>query len=194
MQLGGSGKKYPTFIIQDSLRKQNYPFDDETFSTRLDMQEIETWVNAFFAGKLRPHIKTEVKNAKESKHDHKHIVRVTGANFADVIMDKTKDVIVNFYSPHCSHCKKFSAVWEAFGEALCGIDTIVVAQMDAISNDPPPGVIIGVGGFPTIKIFPANNKNKPIDFTASKTVLDLVLFLQQYARYMASIIFILKAL
>ena len=94
-------------------------------------------------------------------------------------MDQTKDVLVEFYSPKCDHCKSFSPIYEAIGEALCEIDSVVIAQMDATNNDAPPGVITGVGGFPTLLLFPAKQKNKPIEFKGNKNVQEILQFIQK---------------
>jgi protein disulfide-isomerase A1 len=157
------------------LRKTNFPYDDLTFSSRVDAPGIETWIKGFFEGKLRAKVKTEIS----SSHNHEHIVKVTGQSFNSIVMDQTKDVLVEFYSPKCEHCKSFLPIYEAIGEALCEIDSVVVAQMDAINNDAPPGVIMGVGGYPTITLFPAKRKNKPIEFKGNKTVQEILLFLQK---------------
>jgi thioredoxin-like negative regulator of GroEL len=66
-------------------------------------------------------------------------VKVTGKTFNEIVMDRTKDVIVEFYDPNCKHCKAFNPIWELLGEVLCDVDSIVVAQMDAMNNDVPSG-------------------------------------------------------
>ena len=67
------------------------------------------------------------------------------------------------------------------GEAFCDVSTVVIAQMDALSNDVPPGIIVGVGGYPTMKLFPATNKEKSIDFTGRKTLIDMAQFILKHA-------------
>jgi hypothetical protein len=57
--LGGAGTMFPTFIIQDPFKKLLYPFDDNTWATKLDVQQIEEWIQKYFAGRLRAKVKSE---------------------------------------------------------------------------------------------------------------------------------------
>ena len=112
--MGGSALSFPTFIIQDPYKKLYYPSDDRTISTKIDAQFIEQWIQAFFNNKLRPHTKAEVTRGK-NVHNHEHIVKVTGKNFKNVVMDRTKDVFIEFYSPTCSNCRQVQPLLEALG-------------------------------------------------------------------------------
>ncbi len=140
--LGGIGKTLPTFIIQDPIRKLNYPFDDTTISTKVDVDSIQMWISNFLNGRLRPRVKSE-ENIKSlsRRHNHPHIVRVTGKTFKEIVLDKSKDVLVEFYDPNCDRCQAFQEIWELLGEIMCGVKTVVIAQMDAINNDVPPGKV-----------------------------------------------------
>ena len=68
---------------------------------------------------------------------------------------------------------------------MCNISSVVIGQMDALNNDLPVGLVVGVGGYPTIKLYTTNEKNHPIEYSGVKSVSAIVNFLQQKAGYMS---------
>jgi hypothetical protein len=50
---------------------------------------------------------------------------VTGNSFQSLVIDNTKDVLVEFYAPWCGHCKKLEPVY------------LKMAQVGAARQPPP---------------------------------------------------------
>lgn len=83
-------------------------------------------------------------------------VRVLVAkNFESVVMDPTKDVMVEFYAPWCGHCKKLAPEYQEVAEHFKG-KNIIIAKIDATANEVEGQ---GIKGFPTLKFFSAKNKS-----------------------------------
>jgi protein disulfide-isomerase A6 len=56
-------------------------------------------------------------------------VVLTPTNFDKVLLDTSKDVLVEFYAPWCGHCK--SLVYEKVAAAYKAEKDVVVAKVDA---------------------------------------------------------------
>jgi protein disulfide-isomerase A1 len=54
-------------------------------------------------------------------------------------------------------------------------DKVTIAKIDATANDVPDDI----QGFPTIKLFPGDKKDKPITFTGGRTVEELAKFVEE---------------
>lgn len=58
-------------------------------------------------------------------------------------------------------------------------DKVTIAKVDATLNDVPDEI----QGFPTIKLFPKGAKDAPVDYTGSRTVEDLALFIRDHGAH-----------
>ena len=118
------------------------------------VENVKKVVADWKAGSLSPEYKSEEVPAES----HEGNVRVlVGKNFDEVVYDKTKDVLVEFYAPWCGHCKKLAPEYEDAATQLK--DTMpdaVLAKIDSTGNEVPAHP---VQGFPTLKWFPTDNKD-----------------------------------
>merc|ERR1712096_11614 len=98
---------------------------------------------------------------------------LVGSNFAEVALDASKDVLVEFYAPWCGHCKQLAPIWDKLGEHFEDNDKVVIAKMDMTVNELET---VQVSGFPTIKLFTAGG-NKEVDYDGGRTLEEFVEFL-----------------
>lgn len=90
--------------------------------------------------------------------DSEGVAVLVGSTFEDVVLDPRQDVLVMFYAPWCSHCKKLAPDWSklASKSRSWGWD-VLVAKMDATENESDEEVT----GYPKIVLYPAvSGKNK----------------------------------
>lgn len=69
---------------------------------------------------------------------------------------------MEYYAPWCGHCKSLAPKYLNVADKLkeLGCDNIVIGKMDATANEVEG---LNIEGFPTLKFYPANNK-EPMDY------------------------------
>ncbi|GMJ01333.1 PROTEIN DISULFIDE ISOMERASE 11, PDI-LIKE 2-1, ARABIDOPSIS THALIANA PROTEIN DISULFIDE ISOMERASE 11 [Hibiscus trionum] len=85
------------------------------------------------------------------------VVVLNADNFDEIVLDKTKDVLVEFYAPWCGHCKYLAPTYEEVATAFKREEDVIIANLDADKH----GDIAEkyeVTGYPTLKFFLKGNK------------------------------------
>ena len=99
---------------------------------------------------------------------------LTGSNFDEVVKDKSKNVLVEFYAPWCGHCKQLSPIWDKLAESLEDNEDVVVAKMDATVNELSH---TRVRSFPTIRLY-KKDTNEVAEYNGERTLEGLTKFLK----------------
>jgi len=171
-RLGLTGKTVPALAIENLEEGTHFAFDE---SAEITDASITAWISSFLAGELQPTIKSEEVPADNDGP----VIVLVAKTFDQIVNDATKDVLVEFYAPWCGHCKQLAPIYEEVGTALKGVKSVVIAKIDATANDVSPK--LGIKGFPTIKFFPSNNKQAPIDYEGDRTKDSFINFIQENA-------------
>ncbi|KAK1876112.1 Protein disulfide-isomerase A3 [Dissostichus eleginoides] len=116
------------------------------------------------SGRLKRFIKSEPIPERNSAA----VKTVVAENFDDLVNSPERDVLIQFYSRSCSHCKKL--------EPLSSNPNIVIARMNAGDNDVPNGY--DVQGYPTIYLARAGRKDEPIRYEGGRELRDFLKFLK----------------
>jgi len=166
--IGITAKDLPSLRIHDTRTDlKKYTLDAEITEASIN-QFVDDWEN----GKLRANLKSEeIPTTQEGD-----VVVLVGKNFNDIVLDPTKDVLVEFYAPWCGHCKKLAPIYDELAANLKHNTNLVIAKMDSTANEVET---VSVQGFPTIKFWPANNKSSPMDFNGDRTLEGFTKFLKE---------------
>jgi len=139
----------------------------EDYQSGRSIEEITNYVNNKAGTRVR------VKKAPTFTVD------LTTDNFDSIVLDETKDVLVEFYAPWCGHCKKLAPDYEKVAAAFAGdSDKVVIAKLDADAHN-SFGSKYGVSGFPTIKWFGKENKDAPETYESGRDVQSFVDFVNR---------------
>jgi len=168
-ELGVTGNRVPTLVIV-GINWLNFPYPD---SDPYDKESISTWLKGIMSGEVKAHFKSE----PVPEENDGPVKIVVGSNFDEIVLNNKKDVLLEFYAPWCGHCKHLAPIYEQVGEYFQNVENVVVAKIDATANDNT--VSIRVQGFPTIYLFPGDDKSQPIEYSGERTVEALVQFISE---------------
>lgn len=159
----GLSDKLPSYAVLVPAQNNHFLFPEDQ---EITAESVEKFVEDQIADKLT----RKLKSAQPPADNSAPVTVVVGETFDQIVLDETKDVLVEFYAPWCGHCKKLAPIYEELGAAFQDVDSIVIAQIDMDANEIDGKY--GVQGFPTLKFFPANNKSDPIDFKGGERSLE----------------------
>ncbi|KAM9386400.1 protein disulfide-isomerase A3-like [Pholidichthys leucotaenia] len=163
------GGELPVVTIQTRLGNK---FTMREEFTR-DGQSLERFLEDYFADRLKRYVKSEPVPERNSGA----VKVVVAETFDEVVNDPEKDVLIQFYSPTCPHCKKLEPVYRELADKLKSDHNVVIAKMNARDNDIP--LNYDVQGFPTIYLAPVGRKDEPIRYEGSRELRDFLQFLKR---------------
>lgn len=153
------------------------PSDDDVkkylYTGDISAQGLVNFYEQFSKGELKPFFKSEPL----PETNDQPVKVVVGGNFKNIVHDTTKDVLVKYYAPWCGHCKSLAPIYDKIAERILHNSNIVLAKCDATANEIEG---VNIQGFPTIKFYPSNNKNEPMDFDGERTEEGILEFLKNY--------------
>lgn len=139
----------------------------EDYSGGRDVKDLVSFIES----------KSGVRARKAALGTKTSVVDLDSSNFDSIVLDKTKNVLVEFYAPWCGHCKSLAPVYEKVGIAFKNEPNCIVARVDA-DGERDLGEKYGVSGFPTIKFFPKDNKDGE-EYSGGRSEQDFINFLNE---------------
>ena len=170
--IGVKERDLPSVRIADTrIDLKKYNMEGEINEKNI-LKFIEDWEN----NKLKPHL----KSAEEPKENKDDVFVVVGKTYEKEVINNDKDVMLLFYAPWCGHCKALHPKYEEVAKKLKEKNPkLLLAKIDATENEVEN---INISGFPTVKFYPGNKKNKaPIDYNGDRSVNDMIKFIKTNA-------------
>lgn len=165
---GASGNVFPTACLISYAKEEPALFVwDEENEAAFNAEGLQRFIDNGLAGTYKNYRKSEPIPAENNGP----VTVIVGKTYEQIVMDNSKDVIVEYYAPWCGHCKQLAPTYEELGKKFANVDSVVIAKIDATANSFDG---VDVQGFPTIYLFPANDKTNPILYEGSRELQDLV--------------------
>jgi protein disulfide-isomerase A4 len=140
-----------------------------------DSDDVRSFIRRFMKGDAKPRIKSQPVPKKSSGP----VTVVVGNTFEKIVLDKSKDVLIELYAPWCGHCKSLEPVYRDLAKRFKSVKRLVIAKMDATANDSPEPYT--ASGFPTIYFAPAGSKQSPVSYSGDRSLDDLIKFIRKHA-------------
>jgi len=169
--LGVKKGDFPVFfIVETGGSMKKFPMDGEVTA-----DAVKAHLSAHASGSIKPSFKSDPIPASNDGP----LYTVVGKNFEDLVLDPTKNVLLEVYAPWCGHCKKLQPTLDKLAEHYKDSGDIVIAQMDGTSNEVDG---LSVRGFPTIRFYPKNSRsNAGEEYKGGREFADFTAFLDSKA-------------
>jgi protein disulfide-isomerase A1 len=173
---------WPAFAIREPVKNLRFPLNDQR---ELLEQNLDKFVESFINGKLKPTVKSEPVPRTQSP-----LVEVVALNYDEIVMNKDKDVFMEFYTQWCVPCKALLPALDKLAHAYASDpdvkDQVTIAKMDAEANDIPDR---DIRGFPWFKLYPAGSKDSSVLYSGSRTLEDWAKFIRDNGTHKAELEF-----
>ncbi|GJP57940.1 hypothetical protein CLOP_g19341 [Closterium sp. NIES-67] len=146
---GGEDPAVPAAGLK--YRMSDYPTADN----------IKAFTQSFIDGRLKPFFKSQPL----PEENDGPVTVVVGDSFEQIVLDDTRDVLLEVYAPWCGHCQQLEPTYKRLAERFSVVQSVVIAKMDGTANEYPG---LEVEGFPTIVFYPAGKKADPVKVQARK--------------------------
>ena len=163
----------PKIVVADCTSDiKKYLFKEE-----INELNFERFIKNIENQKVSRYYKSQIIQPNKNKNNK---IKVVSKNFKEIVLDEEKDVLILFYSSKCNYSKEVRIIFNELGLKLKNNDKIIIAEMDITKND-YEGLIIE--SFPTIYLYPAKKKYKPIKYMGDRSLEDFCDFLIEEATY-----------
>jgi protein disulfide-isomerase A6 len=117
-------------------------------------------------------VKSKIKKAETA------VTVLTIQNFNEIVMDPSKNALVEFYAPWCGHCKNLAPTYEKVAQDYSREPNCIVANIDAVEFKDIAGKY-DIKGYPTIKFFPKGENKTSIEYEGGRSEKDFIKFLNE---------------
>ncbi|XP_013866887.1 protein disulfide-isomerase A2 [Austrofundulus limnaeus] len=123
--------------------------------------------------------KEEPKKEKTTEIEEEGDVMILHINNFDRALSENKFLLVEFYAPWCGHCKQLEPIYaEAAGKLKEDEQDMRLAKVDAIEEQ-KLSEEFEVAGFPTLKLFIHGDREKPVDYSGTRSVEGIIQWLKR---------------
>ncbi|XP_008404393.1 protein disulfide-isomerase isoform X2 [Poecilia reticulata] len=148
----------------------------QMLSETLDEGSIKQFCQSYLEGKAKPKLMSE---PIPERWDQRPVKELVGVTLEKVAFNPNKTVFVLFYLAYSEMSRALFPLWEELAEAVKDWEDVVIAQIDASTNDINMSM---QGSYPSLCLFPALYAERVVVYTGKRNIKDLVRFMDKEMR------------
>jgi len=150
----------------------------EHFEKNITNSELTLFLSQYKEGIIKQFVKSEEIIEEPVKDPTNFLQKIVGKNFVPSVIENSQDVFVLFIAEECKVCDSVKDTINYLAKILKPQNGIKFCIIDALKNDIEG---LSVEYWPLLMLFPANNKNKPVEYKGERTEEEIVAFIKQYS-------------
>nr|CAB3467133.1 unnamed protein product [Digitaria exilis] len=139
--------------------------------TDINAKNLREFCSSLLDGTLPPYYKSEPVPQEKGL-----VEKVVGRTFDSSVLESPQDVFLEVYTPWCVDCEAISKNVEKVAKHFSGLDNLKFARIDASANEHPK---LNVNNYPTLFIYPAEDKSNPIKVSKKLSVKDMAKLIKE---------------
>uniref|UniRef100_A0A0A9DW16 Pdi5 n=1 Tax=Arundo donax TaxID=35708 RepID=A0A0A9DW16_ARUDO len=159
-------KKNPTVTAFDTSNGAKYVMEAD-----INAKNLREFCLGLLDGTLLPFQKSEPVPQEKGL-----VEKVVGRTFDSSVLESPQNVFLEVHTPWCVDCEAISKNVEKLAKHFSGLDNLKFARIDASVNEHPK---LQVNNYPTLLLYPADDKSKPTKLSKKSSVKDLAKLIKE---------------
>jgi len=164
----------PLLVALDLAKDKKYVLPEDTPITT---ENAGNFLELIEAGKVIPFIKSAPRPPNDRYPPHPSLVQVVALSFEELVINSSKDVFVEFFTPWYGTCVTIAPTIALLADVFEDNDNIVIAKLDCHEND-VDRAYLPEGTYFMMKFF---HKTPPIDYIGTTYPQDFLEFIHSHA-------------
>ncbi|XP_062228134.1 protein disulfide isomerase-like 1-5 [Phragmites australis] len=157
---GLESEKKPTVTAFDTSNGAKYLMEAD-----INTKNLREFCLGLLDGTLPPYHKSEPVPQEKGL-----VEKVVGRTFDSSVLESPENIFLEVYTPWCVDCEAISKNVEKLAKQFSGLDSLKFARIDASVNEHPK---LQVNNYPTLFLYSAEDKSKPIKISKKSSVKDM---------------------
>ncbi|KAL0696665.1 hypothetical protein Bca4012_063845 [Brassica carinata] len=165
------------FGIEDSNKTVVAAFDNKLNSKYLlESDPSPSNIEDFCSGLADGTVPQYYRSEPVPDNENASIVTVVGKTFDELVLNSGENVLLEVHTPWCVNCEAMSKQVVKLGKHFKGFENLVFARIDASTNEHAK---LQVDDYPTILLYKAGEKEKPLKLSTKLNAKDMAVFINE---------------
>ncbi|XBI35710.1 hypothetical protein VPH35_121365 [Triticum aestivum] len=156
----------PTVTAFDTSKGAKYVLEAD-----INAKNLKEFSLSLLDGTLPPYFRSEPVPQEEGL-----VEKVVGRTFDSSVLQSPHNILLEAHAPWCVDCEAISKNIEKLAKHFSGLDNLKFARIDASVNEHPK---LQVNNYPTLLLYPAEDKTNPIKLSKKLSLKDMARFLKE---------------